>query len=124
MGFVAEAIEEPVTRFPTEHEYARQRVTDSCKNMRFVNEVKGAVVYLISINSVLKGLDEVEGLLFFNSKPVIFSGSRYGGHLACEIKLEKISIPQELNQYDKEILEVLKEGLRCCVEWYKIAFWS
>ena len=124
MSFLAETIEEPVTRFQSEHVYARQRISGTgVKGTRFVSEDNNAVVYLVSIRPVLKNLDEIEGVFFLKSKPVIFLASIYGGHLAAEMKLE-VAVPQELHQHEQEILSLIKEGLRSYVEWYKIAFWS
>ena len=125
MSFLAEKIEEPVAHFLAEHEYARQRISNTgIKDNRFVDERTRSVIYLTAIRPALMDMDEIEGLLFFSSNPIAFSASRYGGHLATEIKLEKTSIPQAFHKHEQEIVNLINGGLRYYIEWYKIAFWE
>lgn len=125
MDFLTEKVEEPVTRFQVEHAYAMQHISDSgIKNIRLISTDNQSVAYLTSIHPLVMNLDGIEGIIFFKSTPIKFSASRYGGHMAAEIKLEKAYIPKELHKYDNEISALIHGSLNSYLEWYKIESWK
>ena len=125
MDFLTETVEEPITHFQVEHAYAMQHIADDgIKNIRFLSSDNQSVAYLTSIHPLVMNLDGIEGVIFFKSMPIKFSASRYGGHMATEIKLEKVSVPQELHKYEKEISALIHGILNSYLEWYKLEFWK
>jgi hypothetical protein len=111
--------------FLAEHNCAsREKHETGLKCTRFIDIEKSSVLYLLRIEQVLMNIDSIDGLLFIRSVPIPFRASRYGGHAATVIQIEKVDIPTDLHDRRTEIVELLSNGLETYRLWFATAFWT